>query len=100
MIVVTTLSCISLMFETPMRRVNNTPVLQIAEYAFVVFMSLELTLKVCADGLFFTPKAVIRDVAGILDIFIYAVSVTFQFEFGVKIVKVCFSDDESVILLG
>ncbi|GAB6021165.1 hypothetical protein CHUAL_003795 [Chamberlinius hualienensis] len=77
MILVTTLSCISMMFETPMQRVNNTPVLKIAEFGFVIFMSIELVLKVCADGLFFTSKALIRDVAGVLDIFIYTVSLVF-----------------------
>lgn len=36
-------------------------------------MSLELGLKILADGLLFTPKALIRDMAGILDLFIYMV---------------------------
>jgi hypothetical protein len=50
---------------------------QIAEYTYVVFTSVELFLKILADGLFFTPKALIRDFGGILDIFIYVVSLTF-----------------------
>lgn len=75
MICVTTLSCISMMFETPSYRVMETPALQIAEYGFVIFMSLELALKILADGLFFTPKAYIKDVASVLDVFIYVVSV-------------------------
>jgi len=74
MICVTTLSCISMMFETPRYRVMETPALQIAEYGFVIFMSLELALKILADGLFFTPKAYIKDVASVLDVFIYVVS--------------------------
>jgi len=74
MICVTTLSCISMMFETPSYRVMETPALQIAEYGFVIFMSLELALKILADGLFFTPKAYIKDVASVLDVFIYVVS--------------------------
>lgn len=77
MILVTTISCISMMFETPQFRVMEQPVLQIAEYAFVIFMSLELSLKILADGLFFTPKAYIKDVASALDVFIYIVSTTF-----------------------
>ena len=40
-------------------------------------MSLELALKILADGLLFTPKALIRDMAGILDLFIYMVSLVF-----------------------
>lgn len=47
---------------------------QIAEYVFVIFMSIELNLKIMADGLFFTPTAVIRDFGGVMDIFIYLVS--------------------------
>ncbi|XP_067640360.1 sodium leak channel NALCN isoform X2 [Eurosta solidaginis] len=77
MIFVTTLSCISMMFETPSYRVMDHPTLQIAEYGFVIFMSLELALKILADGLFFTPKAYIKDVAAVLDVFIYVVSTSF-----------------------
>lgn len=62
-----------MMFETPKFRVMEVPGLQIAEYGFVVFMSVELTLKILADGLFFTPKAYIKDVASVLDVFIYIV---------------------------
>lgn len=36
-------------------------------------MSIELCLKILADGLLFTPKALIRDMAGILDLFIFTV---------------------------
>lgn len=74
MILATTFSCISMMFETPKYRVMEVPALQIAEYGFVIFMSIELALKILADGLFFTPKAYIKDVASILDVFIYVVS--------------------------
>jgi hypothetical protein len=47
--------------------------LQITEYCFVICMSIELALKILADGLFFTPKAYIKDVASMLDVFIYIV---------------------------
>ncbi|XP_064540810.1 sodium leak channel NALCN isoform X2 [Drosophila montana] len=77
MIIATTLSCISMMFETPSYRLMDHPTLQIAEYGFVIFMSLELALKILADGLFFTPKAYIKDVAAALDVFIYVVSTSF-----------------------
>lgn len=52
----------------------NGCVFQIGEYVFVIFMSIELNLKIMADGLFFTPTAVIRDFGGVMDIFIYLVS--------------------------
>ncbi len=45
-------------------------------------MSIELSLKIFANGLLFTPKAIVRDFGGILDIFIYAVSAGF-------VVKTC-----------
>ncbi|XP_076773601.1 sodium leak channel NALCN-like [Arvicanthis niloticus] len=77
MITVTICSCISMMFESPFRRVMHAPTLQIAEYVFVIFMSIELNLKIMADGLFFTPTAVIRDFGGVMDIFIYLVSLIF-----------------------
>ncbi|KAI4457600.1 sodium leak channel non-selective protein [Holotrichia oblita] len=77
MITMTTLSCLSMMFETPYYRVMEHVTLQIAEYCFVIFMSIELALKILADGLFFTPKAYIKDVAAVLDVFIYLVSLTF-----------------------
>jgi len=74
MIVITTLSCISMMFETASYRVMTSPKLQIAEYTFVIGMSLEMGLKIMANGLFFTPSAVVRDLGGVLDLFIYGVS--------------------------
>ncbi|XP_071650364.1 sodium leak channel NALCN-like isoform X2 [Temnothorax longispinosus] len=77
MIFITTLSCISMMFETPRKRVMETPALQVTEYCFVICMSIELALKILADGLFFTPKAYIKDVASVLDVFIYIVSLVF-----------------------
>nr|CAH7755462.1 unnamed protein product [Callosobruchus chinensis] len=77
MITMTTLSCLSMMFETPYYRVMENVSLQIAEYGFVIFMSIELALKILADGLFFTPKAYVKDVAAVLDVFIYLVSLTF-----------------------
>ena len=39
----------------------------------MVAMSVELALKVLADGLLFTPKSLIRDIGGLLDLFIYVV---------------------------
>ncbi|CAG9857935.1 unnamed protein product [Phyllotreta striolata] len=77
MITMTTLSCLSMMFETPSYRVMENVSLQIAEYGFVIFMSIELALKILADGLFFTPKAYVKDAAAVLDVFIYVVSLTF-----------------------
>lgn len=47
---------------------------QVAEYLFVIFMSIEMGLKVMAHGLFFTPKAMLKDFSGILDLYIYLVS--------------------------
>ncbi|PVD19084.1 hypothetical protein C0Q70_21643 [Pomacea canaliculata] len=77
MIIITILSCISMMFETPRNRITENGVLQVAEYAFVICMTIEMTLKVLANGLFFTPKAVVNDFSGVLDLFIYGVSVVF-----------------------
>lgn len=78
MVIVTSLSCCSMLFESPWpstgeNMVFNNGYLQICEYAFVLAMTMELSLKVLANGLFFTPKAVVRDVGGIMTMFIYVV---------------------------
>jgi hypothetical protein len=38
-------------------------------------MSFELSVKVISNGLFFTPKAVVRDVGGVMTLFIYLVRI-------------------------
>ena len=53
MIAITIQSCIGMMFETPNRRLVETLWLVVIEYLFVICMSIEMTLKVCAYGLFF-----------------------------------------------
>ncbi|XP_025017326.1 sodium leak channel non-selective protein-like, partial [Tetranychus urticae] len=77
MIIVTTLSCISMMCEKPHYRIANNSELQIMEYVFVTMMAIELSLKTLADGLLFTPKALVKDVTGIMDLFIFTVSCVF-----------------------
>lgn len=77
MIVITTLSCIFMMFETPFVRVMNTPALQIAEYVFVASMTIELILKTLANGLLFTPKALLSTAAGFMNAFIFITSLIF-----------------------
>lgn len=76
MIVMTTISCVFMMFETPKCRLNNKPMLQYAEYAFVISMTIELSLKTLANGLLFTPKAVLSTAAGIMNVFIFITSLT------------------------
>ncbi|XP_041355861.1 sodium leak channel non-selective protein-like [Gigantopelta aegis] len=77
MIIMTILSCCSMMLENAKKRIVDHNDLKIAEYAFVVSMSIEMSLKLMANGLMFTPHAVVRDFSGILDLFIYWVSVVF-----------------------
>ena len=79
MIAVTIQSCIGMMFETPRERLVNSVSLQVVEYVFVAAMSIEIGLRVCAYGLFFTPNAVIKDFGGVLDLFIFAVSALFLY---------------------
>lgn len=79
MIAMTIQSCIGMMFETPTYRLADSLPLQIVELIFVVSMGIEMTLKVCAYGLFFTPNAVVKDFGGILDLFIFTVSVLFLY---------------------
>lgn len=77
MIVITTLSCVTMMFETPIVRVMNTPALQLCEYIFVACMTIELSLKTLANGLVFTPKALLSTVAGLMDSFIFITSLIY-----------------------
>jgi len=77
MIIVTTASCASMMCETGTQRVDNTRALRAAEYTFVIAMAIELLLKTMADGLFFTPNALLAHVAGIMDFAIFGVSLVF-----------------------
>uniref|UniRef100_A0A5S6QTC6 Ion transport domain-containing protein n=1 Tax=Trichuris muris TaxID=70415 RepID=A0A5S6QTC6_TRIMR len=82
MFFLTCVSCISMLFEKPWpldgrHLIMNNGYIQIADYIFVIGMTFELLVKVFANGLFFTPKAVIRDFGGILTVFIYATSLIF-----------------------
>ncbi|CDW53676.1 Ion trans domain containing protein [Trichuris trichiura] len=82
MFFLTCVSCISMFFEKPWpldgrHLIMNNGYIQIADYIFVIGMTFELLLKVLANGLFFTPKAVIRDFGGILTVFIYTTSLIF-----------------------
>ncbi|CAF3639514.1 unnamed protein product [Adineta steineri] len=77
MIIVTIVSAVSMSFETPINRVVDHPFLQIAEYIFVICMSVELTLKIFAHGLFFTPKALVRDISGAIEVAVFFVSLIF-----------------------
>ena len=43
-----------------MFRVMNNSELQIADYVFVTSMAVELTVKIFAEGLIFTPNAMLK----------------------------------------
>ena len=66
-----------MLFETPTYRIVDHTSLQIMEYVFVICMCFELILKTLADGLLFTPKALVKDAGGIMDLFIFAISMIF-----------------------
>ena len=74
MIIVTTLATISQLVETPHYRVMNNPELQVADYVFVTAMAVELSVKILAEGLIFTPNALLRDISGMLDVLIFSVN--------------------------
>ncbi|KAI6220279.1 Sodium leak channel non-selective protein [Aphelenchoides besseyi] len=84
MVIVTLISCVSMLFESPWpttgeNLVMNNFYLQIADYLFVLAMTFELSFKIIADGLFFTPNALVRDVGGLMTVFIYFTSLIFLF---------------------
>ncbi|XP_047127519.1 sodium leak channel NALCN [Hydra vulgaris] len=80
MLLFTQISCIAMAFETVNVRVfhnSDCKVLSIIEYIFVISTSIELTLKIVADGFLFTPNAFIQDVGGVLHVFIYIFSLIY-----------------------
>ncbi|KAI6183274.1 hypothetical protein M3Y97_00471800 [Aphelenchoides bicaudatus] len=84
MVVITLISCASMLYESPWPTTGENLVmknfyLQIADYIFVMAMTFELSFKIIADGLFFTPSALVRDFGGVMTLFIYITSVIFLF---------------------
>ncbi|ETN82182.1 transporter, cation channel family protein [Necator americanus] len=82
MVTITVISCISMLFESPWptsgeNLVMNNLYLQIGDYVFVLTMTFELLVKIVGNGLFFTPKAVVSDVGGVMTMFIYFTSLSF-----------------------
>ncbi|KAK0421025.1 hypothetical protein QR680_015029 [Steinernema hermaphroditum] len=80
MVLFTSFSCASMLFESPWptsgeNLIFHNGYLQITEYIFVIAMTFELIVKIIANGLFFTPKAVARDFGGFMTLFIYLTSV-------------------------
>uniref|UniRef100_A0AC35TIY1 Sodium leak channel non-selective protein n=1 Tax=Rhabditophanes sp. KR3021 TaxID=114890 RepID=A0AC35TIY1_9BILA len=80
MVIITSISCYSMLYESPWPTSGENLIfmnfyLQITEYIFILSMTFELAIKIIANGLFFTPKAVVRDVGGVMTIFIYITSV-------------------------
>lgn len=79
MVLITCISCISMLFESPWPSNGENLImfnwyLQIADYLFVLCMTFELAVKTIANGLFFTPDALVKDAGGVMTIFIYIVS--------------------------
>jgi len=74
MIIITTLTTVSQLFETPHYRVMSNPELQIADYVFVTAMAIELTVKILAEGLIFTPNALLQNMSGVFDVLIFSVN--------------------------
>ena len=72
-ILITFCSCLAMMFEKHNYTTFKVTALTFFEYLFVVATSIELVIRILADGLLFTPYAVIRDVGDIIDISIYLI---------------------------
>ena len=70
MIVVTVSSCLAMGFETPQLRPTTNWSLAVCEYVFVAATTVELLLRIVADGLIFTPNAVLK-VSYVVDIYVF-----------------------------
>ena len=77
MLFLTQLSCVAMYFETPSKRTFDSTWTTVVEYIFVTSTSIEIFLKVIANGLFLAPNAFIQDVGGVLHVMIYIVSLTY-----------------------
>ncbi|XP_046849024.1 sodium leak channel non-selective protein-like [Xenia sp. Carnegie-2017] len=76
-ILITFSSCIAMMFERDNYRTFSVPALKSFEYLFVVSTTIELLIRVLADGFMFTPNAVIRNFGDVVDISIYLIGVIY-----------------------
>ena len=77
MMFLTHLSCWVMMLETPQQRTFQNPLTKYVEHIFVITTTIELGLKIMADGLFLTPTALVKDFAGVLHVFIYIVGLVY-----------------------
>ena len=73
MMFLTHISCWALFFETPEQRTFQSPPTKFIEYIFVVTTTIEIGLKILADGFILTPTALLKDFGGLLHFFIYIV---------------------------
>ncbi|OAF70964.1 CanIon [Intoshia linei] len=73
-VIITGVSCGIMMTETREIRLNNTNYVKYAEIIFVVWMSIELFIKICANGLYFTQHSVLSSPSGALHLIIYVTS--------------------------
>ena len=74
MIIITTIATIIQLCETHSYKVIDNSILQVSDYLFVTAMAVEIMIKLLAEGLIFTPKALLRDMSGILDMSIFIVN--------------------------
>ncbi|CAK5037249.1 unnamed protein product [Meloidogyne enterolobii] len=79
MVLITLFSCFAMLFESPWpisgeNMIFKNKYFEACDFIFVLAMSIELTLKIVAHGLFFTPNAVVRDVGGFATLFIFGSS--------------------------
>ena len=77
MMLLTHLSCYVMMLETPQQRTFQYPLTKYVEYIFVITTTIEIGLKILADGFFLTPTALTKDFGGVLHVFIYIVGLVY-----------------------
>eukprot|EP00794_Sanderia_malayensis_P007702 gene7702-8539_t len=77
MLLLTHFSCFVMMTETPQQGTFKNTLTTSAEIIFVATTTIEIGLKMLADGLFLTPTALVRDFVGVLHVFIYIVGLVY-----------------------
>ena len=77
MLIVVNMSCLIMVWETPRERTFDRLSTKTMEYIFVIASTIELLLKVLADGVVFSPNALVSDISSLFHVFIYIVSLVY-----------------------
>jgi hypothetical protein len=74
MLFVALVTSVMLCLETPHYKTSSCLLLYVSDIMFVSASSIDLLLKILAHGFIFAPKAFVKDLGNVFDIFVFVVS--------------------------